>query len=227
MKLIVNSINNVKLVLSLLSISFFLNSFAMATSPGHSHGHDSNTANSGSASPGTITSSSSNELQFSLNGDMQLDRKENTPVIVLQNMKSLVGKYLTVIYGFYVPRVILIDPRNTSMRTIKSQQEFLISDDKIKVPSVTLEKESVLKSYNMVLLVISDQKGFSWHNSEGNPIIGGNPSSNHTMSHLLTLTRAELNDLVQSSGTPNVAKIDGGATLRAVEVLDAENKNED
>lgn len=105
-----------------------------------------------------------------LNRSAGAARVDVVPRINVQNLESFQGKYLQVLYTVGRYPTFPTSLNQIQVIQIKSQFSLPIVSDALSLPAVSVEKQGLFPTYNLVILIVTDQKDFRWENYDHSPV---------------------------------------------------------
>lgn len=92
-------------------------------------------------------------------------RFDIVPVIQINNVQHLNGKYLHAVYAIQRAGFIGVTP-TPNLEKIRKIQTQKVQTNSVSFPNLSLEKEPFRGSYNVVVFVVSDQPSIRWVNPD-------------------------------------------------------------
>lgn len=124
--------------------------------------------------------------------DARAARIDRVPSMRVKNLGNYRGQYLNVLYAIGSRPFYSFDDSKVTVQSVRAAKQVAITGDVVELPGVDVEKEGVRASYNLILLVVSQQQGFSWANEDGSAYAGQLAGGNSQKTRVRALTKAEI-----------------------------------
>lgn len=124
--------------------------------------------------------------------DARAARIDRVPAMRVKNLGNVRGQYLNVLYAIGSRPFYSFDDSKVTVQSVRASKQVSITGDTVDLPALDVEKEGVRASYNLVILVVSQQQGFSWTNDDGSAYVGQLAGGTNQKTRVRALTKAEI-----------------------------------
>jgi hypothetical protein len=134
-----------------------------------------------------------------LNRSAGAARVDIVPTLNIQNMERYQGKFLQVIYAVGRYPTIPTSINQIQLIQIKSIKTAPIVAGDLVMPQIPVEKSGLFPSYNVVVLVVTDQPDFQWNNYDGSSVEGPTGSGSRAYVAVDLISRPDIEAVIPRS----------------------------